>query len=347
MTRREKSWDKSRDQGRDHDLFSGSGSGAHAPTRRERVARNGHDSDHARIDCHDYASAGSNSGSRPLSSSGTRATHAQASPAEDYVSNWQQSSVDMSPAASAGRPEADYSRLLRVARALLVVGLLGFMVWAFVKLTTPGSFPIKTVQVEGAMNHVTAEALRKTLADAARGGFLQVNVAAMRQAAERLPWVQSVRIRRMWPDALHVYIVEHQALARWAQQGLLSSTAAVFAPPLASYPPALPILQGPEGTQAMVLANYQGMSKTIAPLGLHIAELHLDERRSWRVTLDNGVVLVLGRDASDAHLHRFVRVYPTLRYAREGDVRQIDLRYHNGLAVRWQDWSVQTADATP
>jgi len=77
---------------------------------------------------------------------------------------------------------------------------------------------------------------------------------------------------------------------------------------------------------------------------MKIDELRLSPRRAWRIHLDNGMQLALGRVQTDARLARFVSLYPRL-FGRPpaGDGRtaaaspvplMVDLRYTDGFAVR-------------
>ncbi|MFN2308156.1 MAG: cell division protein FtsQ/DivIB [Gammaproteobacteria bacterium] len=199
----------------------------------------------------------------------------------------------------------------------------------------PENLPLRSLRVEGEFRALSAEQVRAAVAGAARGSFFTVNVEAVRRAAESLPWVASARVRRVWPDTLHLQVVEQRAAARWGEAGLLNPSGQLFMPDAASLPPRLPHLSGPEAQRQRVMQTYVAMTALLAPLGRHVAELHLDARRSWLLRLDSGVEVRLGRRDELAQLERFVRVYPTAFAARQAELSRVDLRYSNGLAVRW------------
>jgi len=67
------------------------------------------------------------------------------------------------------------------------------------------------------------------------------------------------------------------------------------------------------------------------PIGQEIAALTLDPRGAWRLTLADGRELLLGREQLAFRLRRFIGVHAEL--ARLDDVRRVDLRYPNGLAL--------------
>lgn len=244
--------------------------------------------------------------------------------------------------------------------ALLLLLMTALLTWGVLAVRDPATLPLKAVKIEGSFTHVTTAELQHTLAGALNGGFLNVDVAALRTAAKRLPWVRDVNVRRVWPDTLRVLVTEHVPVARWADAALLNADGEVFTPG-GELPAQLPQLRGPRGTAGAVLVQYRTMNAALAPLDLRITQLELDERRAWRALLDNGTELLLGHTEAYARLLRFVQVYDGLldaqrtRLAAGGpseavtpggaapaaadpapSLARVDLRYGNGLAVRWK-----------
>ncbi len=199
-------------------------------------------------------------------------------------------------------------------------------------LTRPGTLPISSVRIEGEFAHVTRDELQQAIAAAARGGLFNVDVTAIRRAAQTLPWVHHVTVRRVWPDGLRVSVTEQRAAAIWNDQGLLNDAGEPFYPVPASLP-ALPQLSGPDGSERLLLGHWRALQKILAPLKLDVTRLSMDERRALIATLGDNMELILGRDEIYARVTRFTRMYTTL--ARRGAMRRADLRYSNGLAVRW------------
>ncbi len=73
----------------------------------------------------------------------------------------------------------------------------------------------------------------------------------------------------------------------------------------------------------------------LQPAQLEMKRLVLSPRRAWTLELSNGEVVLLGREAVQQRLERFIRFYPQI----EGGVaalQQADMRYPNGFAVPWQ-----------
>ena len=158
----------------------------------------------------------------------------------------------------------------------------------------------------------------------------------MQQQVESLPWIEHATVRRVWPDTMAIHFVEQQPFAIWAQGGLLSARGEIFKPEASTYPSGLPVFHGPEKLREKMLNSYQQFSELLAPLGMQISELKLDERHSWQIELHSGMRLKLGREHEIERLARFVRSYPRLKALEQGNVKRVDLRYTNGMAVAWE-----------
>lgn len=239
-------------------------------------------------------------------------------------------------------------RMRKWAMAVLGAGLVALAALAVAEGIVPlpeQDYPIRTLKVEGTFERVSREDVAATVAPHAERGFLESDVRAIRGALVDLPWVHAASVRRVWPDALHITLVEERALARWAGGGLVNVDGELFHPPgdaLAS----LPLLEGPPRSTAHVLGQYLALRQELGPLGLEIVGLSMDARRAWELELDNGIRLTLGRRDPEQQVRRFVRFYPEVMAARAADIEEVDLRYTNGFAVRWRaSGAPATADA--
>ena len=235
------------------------------------------------------------------------------------------------------QPEGGSSTLLVVVRLLLVALLVGAAAWGGQQLLDPAQFPLRTVRIESQLRHVSQATIRDSVQPYVKAGFLGVDVDAVRDGLEALPWVESASVRRAWPDRLVIRVNEQQALARWGVDALVNLRGEVFAPPQDESWGSLPLLRGPRDTNRMVAEQYMAMQGMLKPLGLVITHLTLDDRRAMSLRLDNGLQLGLGRQDTDLRMLRFVRVYPQALQPRLAAIDSIDLRYTNGFAVRWRD----------
>lgn len=228
-------------------------------------------------------------------------------------------------------------RHARTLSGLLLLGVLaGCGLIGTRWLSDPLRFPLAVVEVKGEFRYLLKEELQEAMAPYVSGGFFTVNVAAIRAAAERLPWVYRASVKRVWPATLRVDIVEQTPVAHWGEHAFLNAQGQSFEPERPASTPQLPGLSGPPGQEQKVLEHYHQVLDALAPLGLQVARVTLDERRAWSVYLDNGVELRLGRAEPWQRLARFVRAYPDLLAGREAELQGVDLRYSNGFSVLWQ-----------
>jgi cell division protein FtsQ len=208
--------------------------------------------------------------------------------------------------------------------------------WGFHWLTDPQVLPLRVVHIEGQLRHLPRRALERAVATHASGSFFSVDLAAVRKAAGELAWIDQVRVRRVWPDALHMRVVEQRPLARWGRDSMVNLRGEVFTPEQGPLPMALPGLSGPEGSARRVSSEFLVIGEMLRPVGLEVRALHLNARGGWQVELAAGVVLQLGTRDQEARLARFVRLYPRLMAATPGQPEEVDLRYANGFTVRWR-----------
>jgi cell division protein FtsQ len=236
--------------------------------------------------------------------------------------------------------------LSQVAR-VLTWGALGLLAYGAISwLAAQPWFALHTIEVKTPARHVTEAQVRLVAERKVRGTFFTVDLERVRESLEKLPWVREARVERRWPDTLIVTLTEHVALARWNDNALVNETGEVF---VAALNQSLPRLFGPEDSSAEVVAAYRRHRAALAPLGMSISELRLTPRRAWRIRLDNGMQLALGRLQADERLARFVALYPRLFAAQPAAAApasagavanapitpvSVDLRYSDGFAVR-------------
>ena len=240
-------------------------------------------------------------------------------------------------------PEADRQRpvLRHGALAVMVLAALALAgagaAWGWREITAPAAFPVRAVHVDSPLHHVTRDQLRRAMASHLARGYWHLDVDAVRADIEKLPWVDSAAVRRVWPGDLEVRIREQTAVATWNGKGLVNDRSQVFTPARATWPKGLPELSGGEGHAERVMAMYRYLKKAFGKLGRAVGALQQDERRSWSVRLNNGALINLGRKDVESRVRRFVGAYQTIPERQSHLLASADLRYPNGFALRWAD----------
>ena len=214
---------------------------------------------------------------------------------------------------------------------LVLAGLVGLGEYIWVSLTHQ---PFRHVEVSSDGDKVQVAKLEPLVRSYVTGDFFTLNTGKLRSHLLLLPWVETVSIRRVWPDKLEVAIHERKAIAVWNEVQLVGSDGSLCQSSIATYPANLPELKGPEHSEMTVLHEYGLLLKKIKPLGLRLVALSL-EGHSWMFRLDSGARVYFS-DGEQQQLSGFDKLYSAVLHHKMQRVERVDLRYAGGASVRWK-----------
>ena len=202
-------------------------------------------------------------------------------------------------------------------------------------------FPLREVVVTHELLEIRRGEVEQSLAGRLRGNFFSIDLDALRQSLEQLPWVRHAEVRRQWPARIEVSIEEHVPVAFWGQATgqLLNSHGEVFAATMNVQPTApMPTLIGPLEIAPEMLGYYQEAEEVLKPIGRLPHALSVSPRLAVQLRLDDGMIVELGRQQLKAplrqRLERFVEYYPSVSNAARQRPSVVDMRYPNGFALR-------------
>jgi cell division protein FtsQ len=221
-----------------------------------------------------------------------------------------------------------------ILTGLLTGMLISAGIWVWRELSDPQTLPFHQVRIQGQFQHLNPVQLQRVAEMGVNGGFFTLDMEALRRTLLTIPWVEDVAIRRI-PGTLIIAVKEQQPMARWNDQYLVNSDQQLFLAPKDA-PVGLPLLQGPADQQQIVVTDYLQISGLFKPLNIKIAQLQLNERGSVEFTLDNGIMVTVGRDEILPRVTRLAHWYPKLIDDKAGLVQSIDLRYQNSIAIAWK-----------
>lgn len=269
--------------------------------------------------------------------------------------------VSVRPAAiRSGRPDRVAARAPRAETGLwhrpallnLISDLLTLLAaiglgWALVIwFVSRPLFPLREIVVLTPPAKVTEEQLEYAARTAIDGTFFTVDLESVKATFEKLPWVRKAEVRRRWPDAIELRLEEHQAVAYWtvSESGdarLVNAQGEVF---VAASDADMPQFDGPQGSAGWLLARHAEFSDLLQPLGVRLVGLALSARQAWQLKLDNGLVIMLGREQDRSaladRLKRFIAAWPRVREQIDIDIKVADLRYPSGFALTPADGTV-------
>jgi cell division protein FtsQ len=220
-----------------------------------------------------------------------------------------------------------------VGVALLAAGLL----W----LARAPWLNIRVIQLEGDLQRNSVATIRANAMPRLAGNLISIDLDKARVAFEAVPWVRQATLRRIWPDRLAVRLAEHRPAALWlgedGNERLVNELGEVFSANVGDVEDEdLPQFSGPQGSSAQMLSLYRRLVPVFAP-ARRIESLHLSGRGSWRVELDSGANVQLGRGSEDelvARTERFVRSVDQVTGRFQRELEYADLRHADAYAVR-------------
>ncbi|MFK5913206.1 MAG: cell division protein FtsQ/DivIB [Woeseiaceae bacterium] len=203
-------------------------------------------------------------------------------------------------------------------------------------LSQPQTLPVKRILVHGNFKNIDEKMLHQAIKGVIDGGYFNIDVKKVRQVVEQIPWVSKASVRRVWPDKLSVSVVEQVPVAISKEYGLINSNGDVFKPIANTDSKGLPVFEGKEELNKLMLENYFEMNEILSTVKEKITYLKFDARHALELTLGNGLKIVLGREDNLKRLERFIAVYKKILLPRIDDIEKIDLRYTNGMAIGWK-----------
>ena len=202
-------------------------------------------------------------------------------------------------------------------------------------------WPVTKLDVRAEFNHVSAEQIRAAVSPHLGEGFFAVDLADVRSAVAKLPWVERAEARKRWPDSIELVVYEQQPYARWGEDRLINRHGRVFSVAGVEGVQGLPELSGPDDRLEDVLQFHAECLKEFSGSGLIVNAVALSSRGGWKLTLANGATIEIGRENARERLKRFLDAWPKLIAGRTDTLATVDLRYANGFALRW------ASEATP
>ncbi|CAL1240187.1 Cell division protein FtsQ [Candidatus Methylocalor cossyra] len=224
----------------------------------------------------------------------------------------------------------------RALRALATAAVLCVLVWRLDPTDLRAPLPVSYVRITGPVWNLNADELRQVLAPVVSKSYLAVDLDEVEAAARRLPWIDEVRVARVWPDTLVLSVKEQRPVARWGEDSLVNIRGERFTPASLAGFEYLPRLSGPPGQEKAMLATLRALDARLKARQLRVEALSLSPRRAWTAELTGGLEIVFGNQDPLAALDRLLALLPRLGEERIAAIRKLDLRYPNGFSVIWK-----------
>ncbi len=225
----------------------------------------------------------------------------------------------------------DAKALRRVTLWLYTLVVVCLCMAGFKWLWESPYFPIKKIHFYGQLAETDQVKLAEVAQRNINGNFFKADMNELKQALAKDPWVESVKVQRMWPDTVNVFVVERQAQASWKGGGLVDAKGFVFN---AKTQKSVPEFSGPKYMMPKVVAFQTMVQPMLEQQQLSLKQVEVSERGAWTLVLNNGVVVKLGRRDLQERLQRFLTYWSRDLQPLGGSLEYVDLRYHDGFAIK-------------
>ena len=196
--------------------------------------------------------------------------------------------------------------------------------------------PFKSVTLHTNSSHMPVKAIKSVIMNNVSGGFFSYDDKRLRDALMAHAWVKQVTFRREFPSTLDVTVEQRQPVAYWGKGGLLSRAGVVFFPESVPLNLNMAHLNGPVEQSLWLFSILQDFNQRLKPLHLQVKTIDLNQRLTMRVVLSNDTLVIVGSGDWGRRFNRFVALYPRIQARDHQLMQQVDLRYPNGVAVKYQ-----------
>ena len=193
---------------------------------------------------------------------------------------------------------------------------------------------IRQVKLLGDLRYLDAENLTKDLSVKFDGSYLDTTLTEVVSEVESHPWISNASVRRVWPDTLLIEIVEQRPVAVYNDTQYLGSSGDLFEPPELVEKP-MPRLYGALSETSQVYSHYRVFSDRLADLA-KVTSVSRGHDLGWEIVMDQGFTLQLGRVDILGRLARARDILKQLDKDRLRQIRKVDARYDNGIALAWR-----------
>ncbi len=203
--------------------------------------------------------------------------------------------------------------------------------------------PVKAIEIEGSLKRLTKKEIVATAIPLiANKNIATLDLTPLHNELLQLPWVANVSVKKKMPDTVVVSIVEHMATAFWNDNGIYDAKSkTVFYPDMSNFKdPLVKLGANHDDLAHEVFEHAVIFLNKLKGTPYHIEAVFLDSVRSYRIKLQSGMWIILGRDVGNNNLLKRLDLFLE-SFSKTGflqtDVEYIDLRYDVGFAIKKHD----------
>lgn len=205
-------------------------------------------------------------------------------------------------------------------------------------LKSPEVFPIRLVKLDNQVLYQSPKEIQQVAFANAKCGFFGVDLIKLTRDLNKLPWIDSVKVSRVWPGTLAIRVKEQEPIARWGSHAVMTLSGDIIVARASSKDTTdkLPIFNAMQRYRVKTLEVYLQTQGQLEQANLLVNELKMMPDGGFLANVNNGIDIYLGRTDLPGRLKRFVLAYNGSLKNKISQIKYIDLRYTNGVSVGWK-----------
>ncbi|EJF84525.1 hypothetical protein MCU_00103 [Bartonella elizabethae Re6043vi] len=220
-------------------------------------------------------------------------------------------------------------------------GQMAMIVNAFI---SDSGFVVTQVDISGNKRLTKQDILKMLKLDAAPSIFT-FDVERARSLLEKQAWVQSANVQKIYPNRMHISIVEREPYAIWQHDSIIDivdHTGRVIVPFKGGIVRDLPLVVG-QGAQNAAKGFIQALSVYRQVYDRVRAFVRVGDRR-WDLVLDNGMRLMLPENGALERLSSLISS-GRMQDLLSRDILSVDLRLADRITVSLSDETLERYQA--
>ena len=238
-------------------------------------------------------------------------------------------------------PSGVRSRRWKAAAVCLFAALA---VFGAVRMHQTPFLAIESVEVRGPVEAMGLEEVVNAVKGSLRGNMLTADIGRVKKAVEDISWIKSAEVTRLWPDALHVDVVRHKAVAIFEDGRLVSDEGVLFSSndePIDRLT-AMPTFSGDPQYVSQDDRLLPLFEEQAQRLSAKVKAVDATFRGSWSIVIESAqfdaMKIELGRaltkNGPAVRLAQVMDNLPDVAEMMQGYPERIDARYKDAFAAR-------------
>jgi len=198
-------------------------------------------------------------------------------------------------------------------------------------------FQIKNISIESIIININKDdVFEKSKNYLDSKSFFNFKINILKKEIEKVSWVKSADIRRVYPGEIKIYIEEHIPIAIWNNESYMNNIGDIFF--VNDIKKNLPIISSNQSGNKIMFEYFSLLLKYISDenFDIKIKKIEENDIRSLSAYLSSGIIVKFGSKDIRNKIHTFIKVYKTLNTSDLEKIRYIDMRYSNGFSIGWK-----------